>query len=95
MKKVERTFKLRLFDESATSKASALRREMKVGELWHGNGRVPISGMISYRGRVDAVITFFVDQFFTDEIFQSGDTLVLVSSQGEASVVLARREGSA
>ena len=66
-----------------------------LGELWQGKGRVPVAGVMTYRGRVDAVITFFVDQFLHDDIFQPGDSLVLASAERDSGVVLARRIDSA
>ncbi|NBO37038.1 hypothetical protein EBU99_00465 [bacterium] len=87
----ERLFTLRLktnlLDEAGENERSA----SAVGELWQGRGRVPLSGVLSYRGRVDAVITFYVDQFLHDEIFQPGDTLAIAHPESEASVLLARK----
>jgi hypothetical protein len=95
MNKAERVFKLKLFEDSASTRSIELNCMASVGELWQGKGRVPVAGVMTYRGRVDAVITFFVDQFLSDEIFQPGDSLVLAPENGEASILLARRKGSA
>ena len=95
MDTAERVFKLKLFEDSASSRSIDLNCMTSIGELWQGQGRVPIAGVMTYRGRVDAVITFFVDQFLSDEIFQPGDSLVLATDKDEAFVLLARRSGSA
>lgn len=95
MNEAERVFKLKIIDDSAQTRSIELNCLTSVGELWQGKGRVPVAGIMAYRGRVDAVITFFVDQFLSDEIFQPGDSLVLAPENGEAVVLLARRKGSA
>ncbi|MEN9530013.1 MAG: hypothetical protein RI932_1886 [Pseudomonadota bacterium] len=92
----ERIFKLRVWEDASLKSAKSRSNSVAVGELWHGKGRVPISGMMSYRGRIDAVITFFVDQFMSDSIFQPGDTLLLAGQdEAAATIFLARRPGSA
>lgn len=87
----ERMFTLRLRDDVSGAKVSPWGHAAAEGELWQGKGRVPVAGVMTYRGRVDAVITFFVDQFLNDEIFQAGDFLALASEKGETKLVLARR----
>lgn len=95
MNEAERVFKLKIVEDSDRTRPIDLNYMTSVGELWQGKGRVPVAGVMTYRGRVDAVITFFVDQFFSDEIFQPGDSLVLAPENGEGVVLLARRKGSA
>lgn len=92
----ERIFKLRVREDAEALSSDAQLNAMTVGELWQGKGRVPVSGVLSYRGRVDGVITFFVDQFMSDEIFQPGDSLVLAGQDdATAPILLARKKGSA
>jgi hypothetical protein len=90
-----RVFKLKLVEERVPRVELKLGHSVIVGELWQGKGRVPVAGVLTYRGRVDAVITFFVDQFLHDDIFQPGDSLVLASAERDSGVVLARRTDSA
>ncbi len=87
----ERVFKLRVWEDVVDPGSESKSDAFAVGELWHGKGRVPVSGVMSYRGRVDAVITFFVDQFMSDAIFQPGDSLML-AGQDEAEVLLTRKK---
>lgn len=89
-----RVFRLKLIEEQAPPQELGQGQSVIVGELWQGKGRVPVAGVMMYRGRVDAVITFFVDQFLHDDVFQSGDSLVLASAERDSGVVLARRRGS-
>jgi len=91
MENAERVFTLKLRHDSGGQEALGLSLRPTVGELWQGEGRVPVSGVLTYRGRVDAVITFFVDQFLNDEIFQDGDSLALASEKGERFVLVTRR----
>lgn len=86
-----RVFRLKLMEENTSEVRTDAGKSVIVGELWQGKGRVPVAGVMCYRGRVDAVITFFVDQFLHDEIFQPGDSLVLASAERDSGVVLARR----
>jgi hypothetical protein len=90
----ERIFTLKLREEHVDTGDHASGSRATVGELWQGDGRVPVAGLFSYRGRVDAVITFFVDQFLNDEIFNAGDSLALALDKGEGLVLLTRRRGS-
>lgn len=90
MENADRLFTLRLKEESFAGPEVRVGLSATRGELWHGDGRVPVAGVTSYRGRVDAVITFFVDQFLNDELFQEGDSLAIAVEQGEP-VVLVRR----
>ncbi|MEY3900983.1 MAG: hypothetical protein RL189_289 [Pseudomonadota bacterium] len=90
MEYADRLFTLRLRDEPVVGPDLRGGLSATRGELWHGDGRVPVAGVTSYRGRVDAVITFFVDQFLNDELFQEGDSLAIAVEQGEP-VVLVRR----
>jgi hypothetical protein len=88
-----RVFRLKLMEDAVVDLQTSAGKSVIVGELWQGKGRVPVAGVLAYRGRVDAVITFFVDQFLHDEIFQPGDSLVLSSAERDSGVVLARRTG--
>jgi hypothetical protein len=89
----ERIFTLKLKEEVVVGGDQLSGHKPMCGELWQGEGRVPVSGVTTYRGRVDAVITFFVDQFLSDDIFQPGDSLELASENGE-TLVLFTRNGS-
>lgn len=91
MGKMERTFKLRLWAEAQESEANGHRHGVMIGELWHGNCRVPVAGTMTFQGRVDAVITFYVDQFLFDDIFQPGDTLVVASERADSGVFLVQK----
>ncbi|NBW82159.1 hypothetical protein EBR21_10450 [bacterium] len=88
---IERIFTLKLKEEVVNGGDQMALHEPMCGELWQGEGRVPVSGVTTYRGRVDAVITFFVDQFLSDDIFQPGDSLELATEKGESIVLLTRR----
>ncbi|MEN9811284.1 MAG: hypothetical protein RLZZ488_2851 [Pseudomonadota bacterium] len=90
MEYADRLFTLRLKDESFAGHEIRGGLSATRGELWHGDGRVPVAGVTSYRGRVDAVITFFVDQFLNDELFQEGDSLAIAVEQGEPVVLVKR-----
>jgi hypothetical protein len=87
----DRIFTLKLREEFADSRISAAGVRSTVGELWTSDGRVPVAGLMSYRGRVDAVITFFVDQFLSDDLFSAGDSLALDTGTGENLMILTRR----
>lgn len=86
-----RVFRLKLIEERESQIEIKQGQTVVLGELWQGKGRVPVAGVMAYRGRVDAVITFYVDQFLHDDIFQPGDSLVLASAERDSGVVLARR----
>jgi hypothetical protein len=94
MQNAERIFTLKLREDLVDPGNPSLGARATTGELWQGGGRVPVAGLFSYRGRVDAVITFFVDQFLTDALFQAGDGLALASGRGESFLLLTRRSDS-
>ncbi|MFZ9519670.1 MAG: hypothetical protein ACO3A4_04255 [Silvanigrellaceae bacterium] len=91
----ERIFTLKLKEENVLQSVHTNGHRPTNGELWQGDGRVPVAGVTTYRGRVDAVITFFVDQFLSDDIFMPGDLLELASEQGESLVLVTRHGNSA
>lgn len=57
-----------------------------------GTGRMPVLGAMEFRGRFDAVLSFFVEGFLHDEVFEAGDRLFLMDVAGSDFRILLQRE---
>jgi hypothetical protein len=59
----------------------------------HDNLTMPVYCLMEYRGRVDAVLSYFVEGFLHDDVFGDGDSLWMRTVSNEKGMLLLRKNG--